>query len=349
MRVLFKILQLVFSGAMALALACGGGGSSSGGNSSTASTPSITSFAANPSTVTVGGTSALTGVFANGTGIITPGNLSVASGTVASISPTATTIYTLTVTNASGAEAHQTASVTVVPAPVIPVPTISSFTASPASIPAGGNSVLIGVFANGTGVITPGNLTAISGTAVSVGPATTTTYTLTVANAEGSNAMAQVTVAVPTSASALIYTDPTDPSSWRLVRDSASTSTHLVLDLLAPIGLFGQGVTMILTADTTEANWSFVSGTAYLAQAAYPNAMVSIASINGNSLRIVVSQAAGAPVAAYGSAPVLSVALDLVSGASPGNVAVSVAQGGHLGLTPTPSPITIEIGVLKAQ
>jgi len=330
MRVLFKILQLVFSGAMALALACGGGGSSSGGNSSTASTPSITSFAANPSTVTVGGTSALTGVFANGTGIITPGNLSVASGTVASISPTATTIYTLTVTNASGAEAHQTASVTVVPAPVIPVPTISSFTASPASIPAGGNSVLIGVFANGTGVITPGNLTAISGTAVSVGPATTTTYTLTVANAEGSNAMAQVTVAVPTSASALIYTDPTDPSSWRLVRD-------------------GQGVTMILTADTTEANWSFVSGTAYLAQAAYPNAMVSIASINGNSLRIVVSQAAGAPVAAYGSAPVLSVALDLVSGASPGNVAVSVAQGGHLGLTPTPSPITIEIGVLKAQ
>src|SRR5271165_151727 len=49
-------------------------------------------------------------------------------------------------------------------------PSISSFTASPTSIPDGSKATLTGVFANGTGVITPGNLSATSGVGVSVSP-----------------------------------------------------------------------------------------------------------------------------------------------------------------------------------
>jgi hypothetical protein len=154
--------------------------------------PTITSFVASPDTITVGGSSSLTAVFANGTGVITPGNLAVISGTAVSVSPTTTTTYTLTVTPpAVGAAITQTATVTVVPAP-----TITSFLANPATIAAGTSSSLTAVFANGTGVITPGNLAVTSGTAVSVSPATTSTYTLTVTNSAGTPITQTVTVTV---------------------------------------------------------------------------------------------------------------------------------------------------------
>jgi hypothetical protein len=138
----------------------------------------------------VGGSSSLTGVFANGTGVITPGNLAATSGTAVSVSPTTTTIYTLTVTPSSGTAVTQTVTVTVNAA----VATISSFVASPGTITAGESSSLTGVFANGTGVITPGNLAATSGTAISVSPTTTTTYTLTVTPASGAAVTQTATV-----------------------------------------------------------------------------------------------------------------------------------------------------------
>jgi hypothetical protein len=75
--------------------------------------PSITSFTANPTSVTTGSSAALTGVFANGTGVITPGNLPATSGVAVNVSPTTTTPYTLTVTPASGAAVTATATVTV--------------------------------------------------------------------------------------------------------------------------------------------------------------------------------------------------------------------------------------------
>jgi len=153
--------------------------------------PAITSFAANPTTITVGGSSSLTAVFANGTAVITPGNLAATSGTPVSVSPTATTTYTLTVTNSNGTPVTQTATVTVDPAP-----TITSFAATPATITAGGSSSLTAVFANGTAVIMPGNLAATSGTPVSVSPTTTTTYTVTVTNSAGTSVTQTATVTV---------------------------------------------------------------------------------------------------------------------------------------------------------
>lgn len=81
--------------------------------------------------------------------------------------------------------------------PVAPV--ISSFTAAPASITAGSNSSLSAVFTGGSGVITPGNISVTSGTAVSVSPTTTTTYTLVVTSSSGSSVTQQVTVTVTAS------------------------------------------------------------------------------------------------------------------------------------------------------
>jgi alpha-L-arabinofuranosidase len=157
---------------------------------------SITSFTPTPATITVGGTSSLKAVFTGGTGVVTPGNITVTSGVAITVTPSATTPYTLTVTPSTGTPITSMTTVTVVAAPVI-----TSFAANPTSVASGKPSGLTGVFTGGTGVITPGNLTATSGTAVSVSPAATTTYTLTVTNAAGTTATATAAVTVTTSVS----------------------------------------------------------------------------------------------------------------------------------------------------
>jgi hypothetical protein len=153
--------------------------------------PSITSFTASPTTITVGSSSSLTATFTGGTGVITPGNISVTSGTPVSVSPTANTTYTLTVSGAGGAMASTTVSVVVVAAPAI-----TSFSASPTSITTGGSANLTGVFTGGTGVITPGNISATSGTPVPVSPTMITTYTLTVTNLANKSVTQSATVTV---------------------------------------------------------------------------------------------------------------------------------------------------------
>ena len=158
-------------------------------------TPTISSFTANPTTITPGASSSLTGVFSNGTGVITPGNLPVTSGTPVNVTPSATTTYTLKVTSSTGRSVSKSVTVTVT-AP----PTITSFTANPTSISAGSSSSLTGVFSGGTGVITPGNLPATSGKAVSVTPSATTTYTLTVTASNGTAVTKTATVTVTTNA-----------------------------------------------------------------------------------------------------------------------------------------------------
>jgi len=62
------------------------------------SNPTITSFTVNPTNISAGGTTQLSGVFSNGTGVITPESLTISSGQSVSSAPTTTT-YTLTVTN----------------------------------------------------------------------------------------------------------------------------------------------------------------------------------------------------------------------------------------------------------
>jgi hypothetical protein len=75
--------------------------------------PSITSFDSLASTIALGGSTNLVPVFANGTGVITPGDIAVSSGDQISASPTTTTSYTLAVTNAAGSSTGVTYAITV--------------------------------------------------------------------------------------------------------------------------------------------------------------------------------------------------------------------------------------------
>ncbi len=198
-RQVFAVPAILGLGAMILA-GCGGGV----GSNNDAPPPSITSFTASPATITDGASAKLTAVFANGSGSIAPGNISVTSGTPVSLIPPndATTTYTLTVTGSSGATASQTAAVQAVAAP-----TVTSFIASPATVAIGGSASLTAVFDNGAGVITPGNITVTSGTAIAVTPDTLTTYTLTVTNAANTAATQTATVTLQST----VTVDPTSP------------------------------------------------------------------------------------------------------------------------------------------
>ena len=108
-----RLLLLVWVTSLSLNLASltGCGGSSKPSQTNPSAT--ISSFAANQATITPGKSAALTGIFANGTGVINPGSLAATSGAAVTVTPTATTTYTLTVTPSVGKAVTATAQVVV--------------------------------------------------------------------------------------------------------------------------------------------------------------------------------------------------------------------------------------------
>ncbi|MCX6953985.1 MAG: hypothetical protein NTV51_17695, partial [Verrucomicrobia bacterium] len=102
-----------------------------------------------------------------------------------SVSPTGTTLYTLTATNVTGSV---TKSVEVVVNTPVPLPVISSFTASPGTITSG-STTLSWAVTGATTVSIQANVGAnpgtVTGTSFSVSPTATTVYTLTATNATG--------------------------------------------------------------------------------------------------------------------------------------------------------------------
>lgn len=119
MRLLARFLVYSAFVALGLSTSCGGGGSN--GNSPIPTAPSITSFTAAPPTITEGSSAVLTAIFSHGTGVITPGNIAVTSGTAIHVTPAATTLYTLAVTNSAGAAITQIVAVNLVPPPKMPI------------------------------------------------------------------------------------------------------------------------------------------------------------------------------------------------------------------------------------
>jgi len=151
-------------------------------------------------------------------------------------------------------------------------------------------------------------------------------------------------------ATALSYTGPTDPTQWRLVQDASSTPTHLVLNLMAPTGARGMGVTLVLSVDGSRASWSSAWSGSALKPGGYYGPLAQRASIAGSDLRILLSQMNPTPPMNYLNDPVLTVALDLASGAPVGTVALAATQGGHLAAPLTlPVAVAIQTGTLKAQ
>ena len=158
-------------------------------------------------------------------------------------------------------------------------------------------------------------------------------------------------------ATVLTYTNP-PPGGYTLQAEPASNGTaHLVLDLVGPSGTVAQGVSFFLTADPAKVTWS-QSGTGY----AVPGAVFSLGAapqafvtqVSAGALQVGIYQKSG--VATYGSAPLVTLALDLKPGAvSPGSTvalaptagqqAVFVDQNGAVELFPE----AIAVGALVAD
>ena len=175
---------LIYSLIIVFVTACGGGG---GGTTLT----TITSFETSVTTIAEGSSVNLTAVFKNGTASINNNVGAVSSNVAKSVTPTSTTTYILTVTNSIGDSITSSVTVTVLPAP-----TITSFTASSATIALGSSVNLTAVFSNGVGSIDNSVGTVTSNVVKSVTPTSTTTYILKVTNSLGASITSSVTVTV---------------------------------------------------------------------------------------------------------------------------------------------------------
>lgn len=160
----------------------------------------------------------------------------------------------------------------------------------------------------------------------------------------------------PPVATTLTYTDPAS-GTYRLLKNVASTSTHLVFDLVGPVAT-GSGVSVTLSADTAKVSWVDVppggttatlmqNGTQFNLGSGTP---IMKAKATGNVLQATVAQKAPTPAASL-NGPLLRVALDLKPGIPQG--AVTFAADGTkcqvLDGAGTISTITVSVGTLNAQ
>ena len=150
--------------------------------------PMIDTFTATSTTITEGESTTLEWTTTGATTVTIPGT----SGTLTvdgsvNVSPTETTIYTLTASDDDAATADATASVTITVLP--PDPVIDSFSASDTTITEGDSTMLEWETTNATSVSIPGTsgTLAVDGS-TSVSPTTTTTYRLTASGASGTTA-----------------------------------------------------------------------------------------------------------------------------------------------------------------
>lgn len=170
--------------------------------------PKISSFTASPATSTAGAPVTLAWAATDATSLSISPAPGAVTGTSVTVNPTATTTYTLSATN-TGGTVTKTAKVT-----IAVLPTISSFSATPATIVAGNATKLAWSVANATSLsISPAPGT-VTGSSVSVSPTANTTYTLTATSAAGSVTQS-VNVAVT----------PAAPSAPKVTSFSASPAT----------------------------------------------------------------------------------------------------------------------------
>jgi hypothetical protein len=170
-------------------------------NGTGAGLPVIASFTANPASITAGQISTLSWTTQNATTITISSLGGVVPNGSVGVSPTTTTTYTLTATNAAGSVTAQ-ATVTVggTGGPV----TITSFTATPPMITAGGSSVLA-CAATGAVSVAINGVTTQGGTATAtVSPTQTTSYTCVATGANKQTATQQVTVTVTNNAPVVV-------------------------------------------------------------------------------------------------------------------------------------------------
>lgn len=154
--------------------------------------PVIASFTAAPAAIAAGQTTTLAWTVENATSLVLAPTVGPVSGANRTVSPIATTTYTLSANNAVGTV---TATATVTVAPALQPPTISSFAASPSTINKGQSTTLAWTVDAAAALSLDQGIGAVVGSSLSVAPASTTTYLLSASNAAGTTT-ASVTVTV---------------------------------------------------------------------------------------------------------------------------------------------------------
>lgn len=163
--------------------------------------PNILSFAAQPGTIDIGGSSTLGWSVDNATGCTASGGWSGErpGGGSASVSPSAaTTTYTLSCRNAAGTTASASTAVAVRNAPPTRLPTIDSFGATPTRIAPGGSARLAWRASNAASCTASGGWSgarAAEGSEL-VQPQASASYTLSCANSAGQSVTATAQVVV---------------------------------------------------------------------------------------------------------------------------------------------------------
>ena len=202
--------------------------------------PAISNFVSAANNVSPNTTVMLSAIFSNGNGIITPGDLPITSNGSVSVTPSATTIYTLQVTNSiSNLYTRQNLTVVI----VVADPTISSFTADGNNVAPNTTVNLRALFSDGVGYVTfmnasgsyvGSNYSITSGQLFPVMPTATTTYTLTVTNTRNVARTASVTVNVTGTASIDYFVWYGDSGSQQdVVLGAVATSAMTNLKLVA--------------------------------------------------------------------------------------------------------------------
>ena len=282
--------------------------------------PVATSLTAGSSQVSNGNSTTLTPIFSSGTGVITPGSTSVTSGTPITVTPTSTTTYILTVTNALSETATTTAQIEVVATPS------SSLARGAAVVTNGSTTTITPTFSNGTAVIgTSGQDSldiinpAISGSAVTVTPASsaTTTYTLTVtATATGQKTTATTTVQAVAA-----------PTITSFTVNGAASANITVGNTVTLLGNFtGSGI-------VNNSVGSITTNT---------NKVITISSTGAATYTLTASNTATTPGTTTTSVTITGYAAPVATSLTAG--AASITNGGSTTLTPTFSNGTGKIG-----
>lgn len=199
---------------------------------------SIDSFTATPSSIAPGGSSVLAWSVSNATSVsISPGvgtfTQSIGNATV---TPAATTAYTITATGPGGSNST---SLTVTVSEPSAAPKVNTFSATPASIDLGESSILSWTTENATSVnITPDVGTVNPNGSVTVTPTVSTAYSI-VATGPGGEVTANTTIVVfqPDSAKVLSFT--ANPSSIVAGQSSVlswQTENATTLDISPGVG-----------------------------------------------------------------------------------------------------------------
>ncbi len=164
---------------------------------------------------------------------------------------------------------------------------------------------------------------------------------------------------VKTIADRLDYTNPTGGTYTLIKNSTLSTSTHLVLDLMGPVGTQGTGVGFYLSADTTKVTWSKPAGSEpILARNGVfdlgTSPQLAIAKTSGDQLQVGFYQKGTTkpPINFNATSILASVALDLKSSIPVGSAVALSAVSGKAVLSngnAAPTPITITPGTLTAN